>query len=75
MRSLTYTQKRLIAGLLLILVILTAINYFLDLGIFGRFAKLVAICAASLVVIYGMFLAPTREEMVRRKQEKKARSR
>lgn len=75
MKSLTYSQKRVIAGILLTLVILSAINYLLGLGVFGRFAKLVAICAALLVVIYGMFLAPTREEMMRRKEEKRARGR
>lgn len=58
----TYNAHRIVAGVFLIVGVFSIVNYYLELGFFGRGAKGVLIVNALLFAIYGAFFAPTREE-------------
>jgi hypothetical protein len=50
MRTLAFNQKRLIVGVALAAALFSVANYYLDLGVFGRFGK--HMIAASFVVLF-----------------------
>ena len=72
MNRLPYNLNRLVAVVFLVLLVFCAVNYYLDLGFFGRFGKGVYILSVGLVVVYGCFLAPTRREMEEHKNQRGA---
>lgn len=63
MTKLTYNLHRIFAGLLLLVLVFAGADYYLDLGFFGRGAKGILILGMALVVIYGAFFSPTRQDM------------
>jgi fatty acid desaturase len=52
--------------------LLAAANYLLELGFFGRYAKLVMVLALAVGFIYLAFLMPTRQEMREHREAKRA---
>jgi hypothetical protein len=73
MTKLAYNLHRLFALLLLLLVFFAGADYYLDLGFFGhRVSKGVLILAIALMVVYGSFFAPTRQDMREHKWTRKA---
>lgn len=58
----TYNKKRIVAALLLIFIVFSTANYYLDLGIFPRFAKLIMLLGVLMILIFAFRFAPTREE-------------
>jgi hypothetical protein len=57
---LSYNGHRAIAGIWLIVFLPAAANYLLELGFFGRYAKLVMVLALGVGVIYLAYLMPAR---------------
>jgi uncharacterized membrane protein len=64
----TYTKHRIFAAVLLLIFLVIAASYYLDLGIFGRYDKGVLILIMGIVVVYGCFFAPTRQDMDRHRR-------
>lgn len=64
--KLPYTWNRALAGLLLVAILFSAANYYLELGFFGRRAKLVMVLVLGAITAYGAFVMPTRQEMQER---------
>lgn len=72
MSKLTYNLHRLFAGLLLLLVLFAGADYYLDLGFLGhRASKGVLILSIILMVVYGGFFSPTRQDMREHKEARK----
>lgn len=69
----TYNQKRLIAAVLLLFIALAAANYYLNLGILPKFAKLIMMLGVLMVLIYICLFGPTREEMEEHRRKNGAR--
>jgi hypothetical protein len=63
MTRFSYNFRRAIAGVLLVLMVFAMTNYYFDLGYFGHRAKGLVLFGLGLVVIYAMFLVPSREDM------------
>ena len=63
MTRLAYNLHRVLAGILLVALLFSAANYYSDLGLFGRGAKGVLLLVLFVMVIYGMFFSPTRQDM------------
>jgi uncharacterized membrane protein YdfJ with MMPL/SSD domain len=61
--KLPYNWNRALAGLLLLAVLFASADYYLELGVFGRSAKLVMILVLFVIALYGAFVMPTRQEM------------
>ena len=59
----TYIKHRIFAGVFLLLFLVAAGSYYLDLALFGRFDKGVLLMLLGAFVIYGFFFSPTREDM------------
>jgi len=59
----SYNRHRVFAGLLFILIAFSAVNYYFGLGFFGRGAKGVLLLVLGVILIYGGFFAPTRQDM------------
>lgn len=70
MTKFAYNLHRAFAWILLVVLILGALNFYLDLGYFGRGAKGVFLLILFVGVIYAMFLAPTRQERRSQKEAK-----
>jgi hypothetical protein len=66
----TYNQKRLVAGLLLLLVVSSAANYYLNLGFFPRFAKLLMMLVVLATLVYVFRFGLSRDEMERYRSRK-----
>jgi uncharacterized integral membrane protein len=76
MTKLTYNLHRLFAGLLLLLVLFAGADYYLELGFLGhRVSKGVLILAIVMMVVYGGFLSPTRQEVRELEETRKAEAR
>lgn len=72
MTRLAYNLHRVFAALLLLVLLFSGADYYLDLGFLGhRGAKGVLILAMAVVVVYGIFFAPTRQDM---REHKEART-
>lgn len=68
----TYNLHRLFAGLLLLLVLIGGADYYLDPGFLGqRASKGVLILSIGLMVVYGGFFSPTRQDMREHKEARK----
>lgn len=67
----TYNQKRLVAVALLLFVVLSAANYYLNLGILPRLAKFLVMFGVLMVLVYIFRFGPTREEMEEYRRKKK----
>jgi uncharacterized membrane protein len=63
MKRSTYNLHRSLAGVFLAVGLFAGVNYYFDLGFFGRGAKGVLVLILLLFVIYGGFFAPTRQDM------------
>ncbi|MGH8187995.1 MAG: hypothetical protein ACREUC_15655 [Steroidobacteraceae bacterium] len=73
MTRLAYNLHRVFAGLLLLLVLFAGANYYLDLGLLGhRASKGILILAIGVIVVYGAFFSPTRQNMREHKEARKA---
>lgn len=72
MTKLKYNLHRVFGCVLSVLLLLLAANYYLDLGLFGRAAKMLMILVMGVVVVWGTFFFPTRQE---REEYEQARSR
>ena len=72
MTRFTYNLHRILAGILLIAILFSMANYYLDLGFFGRGAKGVLIFVVGLMLAYGTFFAPTRRDMREHKNAMKS---
>jgi hypothetical protein len=59
----TYNRHRVFAGAIFLLLLVSGGSYYLDLMIFGRFDKGVMLLLIGIVVVYGSFFAPTRQDM------------
>jgi hypothetical protein len=70
--KLPYNLNRALAGLLLAALLFAAADYYLELGFFGHSAKLVMILVLGVVVAYGVFVMPTRQEMQDHRNAKRA---
>ena len=68
----TYNRHRAFAGMLAVLITLSATNYYFSFGFFGRAAKAIVLVLVALLVIYGCFFSPTVEEMRQFKEAKRA---
>jgi hypothetical protein len=66
----TYNRKRLVAGLLLLLVVASGANYYLNLGFIPRFAKLLMMFVVLATLVYIVRFGPTRDEMERHRNRK-----
>ena len=62
MRKLSYNQNRLLAGILGVLILFAAANYYLDLALFGL-GKGFMLLILGVVIVWGTFFAPTRQEI------------
>ena len=69
---LPYNVNRALAGLLLAALLFFGTNYYLELGFFGRGAKLLMISVLGIGVIYSAFFVPTRQEMREHREAKRA---
>lgn len=67
----TYNKKRIVAVHLLLFFVLSAANYYLSLGIFPRFAKLIMIFGMAMLLVYIVRFAPTREEFEEYRKKKR----
>ena len=65
----TYNCKRVVAVLLLLYMIFATANYYLDLGVLPRFAKLLALLGALMVLVYVSRFVPTREEIAEHRRK------
>jgi len=63
MTRFAYNIHRAVAGVFLIAIVFSAVNYYLDFGFLGQRSKLVLILVVLLFAIYGALFAPTRQEM------------
>lgn len=59
----TYNRHRIFAVCLLLVLLFSVANYYLDLDFFGRGAKGILLLAMAVIVVYGAFFSPTREDM------------
>ena len=68
----TYNLHRLFAGLTLLLTLFAAADYYSDLDVFGpRMSKGLLILAIGVMVVYGSFFSPTRQDMREHKEGRK----
>ena len=73
MSRLAYNHHRLFAGLILLLTLFAAADYYLDLGFLGRrVANGLLILAIGTMAIYGSFFSPMRQDMRAHKEARKA---
>jgi hypothetical protein len=73
MTRFAYNVHRAVAGVFLTATVFFGANYYLDLELPGRGAKLVLITILLLFTIYGGFFAPTRQEMRDQREAKRIR--
>jgi hypothetical protein len=55
-------QARLLAAVVLVIGLIGAGNYFLDIGLFGRFGKVVYVLSTALLVGFAFFFVIPRYE-------------
>ena len=67
-----YKQKRLLAAVLLLYLIFAATNYYLNLGYFGRFAKLAMMIGVLMTLAYVIRFGVARKDMEEHKRNKGA---
>jgi hypothetical protein len=65
----TFNRHRMFAGFLLLVLVLAAANYYLDLGYFGRAARLLVVLATAAVFVYVSCFSPTLEDMREHKRK------
>jgi hypothetical protein len=58
-----FNLHRLLAGAFLLVFLFAAADSYFELGFFGQYAKGVVVFGIGVVVIYGLFLGPTRADM------------
>lgn len=68
----TYNKKRIVAALLLLFILLAVVNYYLGLGIFPRFAKLIMLLGVLVILIFALRFAPTREEFEEHRRRRRS---
>lgn len=68
------TRQRIIGMCLGVFTVLSAANYYLELGFFGRGAKGLVILSIGLVVFWGAFFAPTRQELREDRDARRAKT-
>ncbi len=73
MKSLSFDQKRIVAGIFTAIFLIVAGNYYLEWGLFGAYAKTVML-AVMLVMLVGFarYLPAFREEMEERIKAQRA---
>ena len=60
----TYNKHRVFAGVLLVIGLVVGADYYAHLGLLGqRQSKGILILLIAVVVIYGSYFSPTREDM------------
>jgi|HubBroStandDraft_1064217.scaffolds.fasta_scaffold54921_2 hypothetical protein len=70
MNSLTWNQKRLISAVVLAIALVGIANYYLDIGLFGRFGTELYVASVGLLVLFAfLFVGPWAEQ--RRKERGK----
>ena len=69
-----YNLHRAFAGVCLAAGVFLAANYYLDLGLLGKQAKLGLALYIGVAVIYGGLFSPTRDEMRKQREAKRART-
>jgi len=63
MPTLSFNKKRLIVAIALLPCLLCVVNYFLDLQIFGQFAKQALIASFIVLFLVMRYLGPTLREI------------
>jgi uncharacterized membrane protein YeiB len=63
MKRSTFNRHRLFSGFLFLVILFCAANYYLDLGFFGRGARLAVVLATAAIFVHGCFFSPTRQDM------------
>jgi hypothetical protein len=66
-----FDLHRIIAGILFVVILFAAADYYLELGFFGRGAKGILLLAMGVLVIYGMFFSPKRNDTSEHSGEEK----
>jgi hypothetical protein len=70
MTKLSFNGKRVVLGIGLLVCLLCVANYYLNLGVFGRFAKQAVIVSFIVLVIVQHYIGPSLSE-VREYRDKK----
>jgi hypothetical protein len=70
MSKLSFNSKRIVLGIGLLICLFCVANYYLNLGVLGRFAKQAAIASFIVLVIVQHFIGPSLSE-VREYRDKK----
>lgn len=69
--KLSLNSKRVIIGIGLCVCILSAANYYLDLGVFGRFGKPIMLISLLAMLLFQRFVGPTFDEITEYRNKKR----
>lgn len=73
MSKISFNNKRVFLGISLLVCLLCVANYYMNLGIFGRFAKHAVIVSFILLVVVQHFIGPALSEVQECRDNKKRR--
>ena len=63
MSRLSFNGKRILVAIALSITLICLANYYLDLGLFGRFDKKVLVMSVGALIVVVLFFGPTIKEM------------
>lgn len=72
-KNFTYEQRRRFVSLLLVAIIFTGLNEYLEWGLFGRFGNVVSNFVLLLTIITIVVAGPDPEEMTEARRKKQER--